>query len=93
MDLSATIRGLYLEKERLESAIAALEILLQPGTVSNKAASPTASNGRHRGRISMGQEEREQVSRRMRAYWEGRRNAQIAQSGAEGHLAGAHFDL
>ncbi len=79
MDLTSTIQTLYLEKARLESAIAALEALLLPNPASRTRTFPGAGNSKHRGRISMSQEEREQVSRRMRAYWAARRPPPLTQ--------------
>jgi hypothetical protein len=63
MDLYRAIEELYEEKRRVEQAIAALE---NHGSV---APAPT----RRRGRKSMNEEERKQVSERMRKYWESRR--------------------
>jgi hypothetical protein len=65
MDLQKAIRELYDEKERLDGVIASLEEYLR-------------TNGAHvdkrkRGRKSMGAEEREVVSARMRTYWAARR--------------------
>lgn len=67
MDIAAVLQELYLQKERLEKAIAALEDL---------QATPTSVGvlgGKRRGRKSMGAEERQEVSRRMTKYWASRR--------------------
>ena len=68
MNLTEIIRVLYVEKQKLENSIAALEAL---------GATNGNGNGnqpvRRRGRKSMGAEERQQVSERMKRYWEGRR--------------------
>ncbi len=76
MDLSTTLRDLYAEKERLERVIAALEALRASG--EGRDPGEKRSAGR-RGRTSMSAEEREQVSRRMRAYWSARRENQERQ--------------
>ena len=65
MDLQKAIRELYDEKERIDGVIASLEQYLRlNGTGVAKGK---------RGRKSMGPEEREVVSARMRNYWAGRR--------------------
>lgn len=61
-----TIRDLRAEAARYDRAIAQLEKLL------SEAASPE-SRPRRRGRISMGAEERQEVSQRMKRYWAMRR--------------------
>jgi hypothetical protein len=63
MDLYQAIQELYEEKRRLDQAIAALE------NQSRALEAPV----RRRGRKSMNEEERKQVSERMRRYWESRR--------------------
>ena len=65
MDLQKAIRDLYEEKERIDEVIASLEQYLR----TNGAVSPK----RKRGRKSMGPEERQEVSARMRSYWASRR--------------------
>ena len=65
MDVSKTLRELYDEKRRLDTAIAALEDHL-------RSLSGTAVPIR-RGRKKMSPEERLAVSRRMSKYWEERR--------------------
>jgi len=67
MDLRETIRLLKIEKEKIERAIAAMENFLASGQndpVRNKPG---------RGRKSMPPEERLEVSKRMKKYWESRR--------------------
>jgi hypothetical protein len=71
MDLYQTIQDLYTEKERLERVISSLEALL--GVGDPKSAPPKRSR---RGRKSMSSNEREQVSARMKRYWDRRRNEQ-----------------
>ena len=65
MNLTEIIRTLQVEKAKVEDSIAALEAL---ETGRRDVGLP----GR-RGRKSMGAEERQQVSERMRRYWESRR--------------------
>ena len=71
MDLLKTIQDLYAEMEKLEDVIASLEELQR--AASANALTPGRSKGR--GRKSMGATEREEVSRRMKHYWAGRRQA------------------
>jgi hypothetical protein len=65
MDYWAAIRDLYLNKQRLEKAIATLEALSE----GEKVEEPVSQ----RGRKSMPKEEREEVSERMKRYWAARR--------------------
>ena len=65
MDLQPTIRRLQLELERVKTVIAQLEEL------QNRVTKPKSN----RGRKSMGSEERQQVSERMRKYWASRLKA------------------
>jgi len=65
MNLTEIIRSLYAEKARVEHSIAALESL-DPSQAGSRPA-------RRRGRKSMGEEERQQVSQRMKRYWASRR--------------------
>ncbi|MFN0104661.1 MAG: hypothetical protein ACKV2U_21555, partial [Bryobacteraceae bacterium] len=65
MDLQKAIRELYEEKERIDGLIASLEQYLRTNGASFVK--------RKRGRKSMGPEEREEVSARMRNYWAARR--------------------
>lgn len=64
MDLFQAIQELYEEKRRLDQAIAALE-----GQGGIHAVSGPAK----RGRKSMNDVERKEVSARMKRYWDGRR--------------------
>jgi len=68
MDLEKAIRELYDEKERIDGVIASLEQYLR---INGTGA--TGVKKRKRGRKSMGPEEREEVSARMRTYWAARR--------------------
>ena len=69
MDLYKAIQDLYAEKEKLERVIASLEELQRSAGTVPSAPTPI----RRRGRKSMSPEERQEVSERMKKYWEGRR--------------------
>ena len=69
MDLHKAIQDLYAEKERLERVIASLEELQR----STGALPGLPVSAGRRGRKSMGSKERQEVSERMKRYWEGRR--------------------
>jgi hypothetical protein len=71
MDLYETIQDLYAEKARLERVIASLEALLG----ITKPETPKL-RGAKRGRKSMSTTEREEVSARMKNYWDRRRRDQ-----------------
>ena len=68
MDVRETLQQLYAEKQRLESVIASLEMLLR----SNDSEAPPPRS--RRGRKSMGAEERKMVSERMKNYWANRKD-------------------
>jgi len=68
MDIAKTLRELYIEKKRLDIAIATLEVRLSAVQKRSRA-----KPGARRGRKSMGAAERKEVSRRMTLYWEARR--------------------
>lgn len=72
MDVHKALAELYEEKRRLDAAIVVLQTrLLAPQKVE--------SNGRaRRGRRSMGEKEREEVSLRMSRYWAARRAQKTA---------------
>jgi len=70
MDLYKAIQDLYAEKEKLERVIASLEEL-QRTAQSATPSSPKSTS--RRGRKSMSNTERQEVSERMKKYWEGRR--------------------
>jgi len=72
MDLSKTIQELYTEKERIDEVIASLEQFL--------AAGGQGPMRRRRGRKSMGADERQVVSERMRSYWATRRQKASAEA-------------
>jgi len=69
MDLTEIIRSLYVEKAKVEDSIAALEAL-------GSAQRPAPERVGRRGRKYMGAQERQQVSERMKRYWDGRRQQQ-----------------
>jgi hypothetical protein len=71
MDLYKAIQELYAEKEKLERVIASLEELQRTGN----PVAPVASSAKRRGRKSMNTKERQEVSERMKKYWEARRKA------------------
>jgi hypothetical protein len=69
MDLYKAIQDLYAEKEKLERVIASLEGLQRSSGVLSSLPKPA----KRRGRKSMSVEERQEVSERMKKYWESRR--------------------
>jgi hypothetical protein len=79
MDLYKAIQDLYAEKEKLERVIASLEELQR--TAGAVPAIPKASR---RGRKSMSPVEREEVSERMKRYWDGRRKQKQEKHLSEG---------
>lgn len=72
MDLQKAIQDLYEEKARIDSVIASLEKYL-------KQHGPNGAK-RKRGRKSMSEDERKEVSERMRTYWAARRAEKKATS-------------
>ena len=75
MDLYKAIQDLYAEKEKLERVIASLEELQRSAGELPAVPKPP----KRRGRKSMSSKERQEVSARMKKYWESRR-----QSGGSG---------
>jgi hypothetical protein len=71
MDLYKAIQDLYAEKEKLERVIASLEELQR----SAGSISPAPVSGKRRGRKSMSTKERQEVSERMKKYWDSRRKS------------------
>ncbi len=69
MDIQKALNELYEEKKRLDWTISTLEARLKKVSVVSRS---------RRGRKSMGGEERLEVSKRMSAYWAGRRAARRA---------------
>jgi len=87
MDLYKAIQDLYAEKEKLERVIASLEELQRTAGDLPEVPKP----GKRRGRKSMNPKERQEVSERMKRYWESRRQRgdslemeESAQESAEG---------
>ena|ERR1035438_8877403 len=70
MNLYKAIQHLYAQKETLERVIASLEELQRQGSRVMPGAPFTL---KRRGRKSMNPAEREEVSKRMKKYWEARR--------------------
>ena len=66
MDIFKAIQDLYKEKDRLDRLIQTLE--------SGESRAKPRSMSSRRGRKGMSPEERSEVSRRMKAYWEKRKN-------------------
>ena len=82
MDLKSIIRDLYAEKEKLDRAIASLQKMRDSGSAKMPPSSEDSNRSpstRRRGRKSMDNAEREQVSKRMKAYWSKRRMGQDPQ--------------
>jgi hypothetical protein len=71
MDLYRAIQQLYEEKDRLERVIASLEELQR--TAGAPPVLPQTL--KRRGRKSMAPTERQEVSERMKKYWENRRKS------------------
>jgi hypothetical protein len=69
MDLSKIIGELYVQRDKLDFVIAALEELQRV----HQSVDSLATSPRRRGRKSMSAEERLQVSERMKEYWQNRR--------------------
>lgn len=70
MDLFKAIRELYEEKRRIDQVITNLEALTVRRDGVEKAPTKTA---RRRGRKGMTEDERAEVSQRMKEYWSSRR--------------------
>lgn len=79
MNINKAIRELYEEKSRLDRVIASLEEMQR-----NAAALPAAlPETRKRGRKSMDEHARQEVSARMKKYWDARRKQdQAAEQGS-----------
>jgi len=75
MDLFKAIQELYEEKQRLDEVIANLEDLSQGRALGRPALEKPA---RKRGRKSMSDEERAEVSERMKEFWAQKRKSQKA---------------
>jgi hypothetical protein len=68
MDLDKVIRKLYEERAKLDAIIESLEQLKRSAVVV-----PREIVKKRRGRKSMNEEDRKEVSERMKRYWEARR--------------------
>jgi len=73
MDLNKAIRALYEERARLDRVITSLEELQKEASGAGVDLPPPA---KRRGRKAMSQEERREVSRRMKEYWAARKKPQ-----------------
>ena len=71
MDFYKALKELYAERQKLERVIASLEELQR--TSSGITGITGVTKTKRRGRKSMGSQEREEVSRRMKKYWASRR--------------------
>ena len=81
MNLSRAIQELHAERKRIVELIQAVEAVQEHYT-----SQPTREKRvRRRGRKSMGQAERQQVSERMKRYWAARRDSEASQ--AQGAVA------
>jgi len=77
VDLGSTIRQLKDEKKRLDRLIASLERMLAEGrSPGGKKDAPRS----RRGRKTMSERERREVSERMARYWSARRASKAAES-------------
>ena len=83
MDLYKAIRELVEEKQRIDRIIATLEAMLASGKLSPHGKAVEKAPGKRRGRKSMSEEERRQVSERMARHWAAKR-AEKAATGAPG---------
>jgi hypothetical protein len=72
MDLYKAIQDLYAEKEKLERVIASLEELQRAA----EGGQVMLHGSKRRGRKSMGDGERAEVSERMKKYWASRRRGE-----------------
>jgi hypothetical protein len=77
MDLYKAINELLEEKQRLDEVIARMEMLVSARAHARSGATgPIAvPSPRKRGRKGMSEEERAEVSRRMKEYWAKRRKS------------------
>jgi len=69
MHLYKALQELYAQKQKLERVIASLEEL----RLSGRAIPSLETGSKRRGRKTMGIEERQEVSKRMKRYWASRR--------------------
>jgi hypothetical protein len=71
INLHKVLQGLYAQKEKIERAILLLEELQLPSS----ATSSLPGTAKRRGRKSMSDTERREVSARMKKYWAMRRKS------------------
>jgi hypothetical protein len=76
MELDILIRKLTDERAKLDAVIASLEQLRKAVTETEKKL------GKKRGRKFMDEQDRKEVSERMKKYWAARRSARAESSGA-----------
>ena len=76
MNINKAIRELYEEKKRLDRVIASLEEMQR-----NAALQGVVVPEKRRGRKSMDPQARQEVSERMKRYWESRRKQQSLHHG------------
>jgi hypothetical protein len=72
VDINGILEQLYTRREKLRQVIAELEQLQH---ISGPLSIASVSVSKRRGRKSMGPEERQQVSKRIKQYWAKRRAA------------------
>jgi hypothetical protein len=72
VDLYKAIRELVEERKRIDRIIASLEAMLAKGNIPGQGKD-SVSPAKRRGRKSMGEDERKQVSERMSRYWAAKR--------------------
>lgn len=80
MDFWKALHELQVEKERLDHVIASLEALLKGAQRENPS---------RRGRKGMSEEERREVSERMKRYWATRRGPDTMERSTKGISMGA----
>ena len=75
MDVAKILQELKAQRERLDQAIAVMEAV-----AGDKGTQAPTAPPKRRGR-KFTEEERKEVSRRMKRYWDSRRNQPVAASG------------
>lgn len=73
MDVFKALRALYEERKKLDNVIASLEDLQKKAEEGVEFISIPKKPASRRGRKSMDEEARREVSQRMKAYWARRR--------------------
>ena len=77
MDLAKVLTDLRQHKDQFEQTIASLKAIMEEHGGPVLGVGPSK---RRRGRKAMGEDERQEVSRRMKRYWEGRRNQRVSEN-------------